>query len=185
MYLKIYAMPISHTLLLLFFAVILWTVVRVLLSAKAPGLFRPLSLCLFLLWCGAALTITLFSREPTLREVSLLPFRQLIRFAQSRNPEILRMLWMNMLLFFPAGLLLPDVFGVSELKKAAFLSLLFGAVFGFIIESAQWIFALGLAETDDILTNTLGALAGAGTWGFSLYLIRIIRNKRKVKHEHG
>ena len=76
--------------------------------------------------------------------------------------ELLRSNFMNVALFFPAGLaaceLLPK--GWRCRKKLFFI----GVLFLFLsagIEFCQFCFALGQAETDDVIHNVLGAITGA------------------------
>lgn len=70
----------------------------------------------------------------------------------------------NILLFVPFGLLFP---------KKNWTSVLIGAaVFSIIIEVSQWIFKLGLAEFDDVISNTLGVAIGFIFWLCIAVLLR-------------
>ena len=66
----------------------------------------------------------------------------------------------NILFFIPFGFLLP----VSSWKKA----LIAGFGFSLCIELAQYAGGLGLAELDDVICNTIGAVIGF----WLMYLIK-------------
>lgn len=78
------------------------------------------------------------------------------------NREIYRANYVNAVLFFPSGLLgfemLPKCW--SEGWKWLLTTVLL-ALFSACIEYAQYRHGLGLAEVDDVIHNTLGALLGA------------------------
>ena len=69
---------------------------------------------------------------------------------------------MNVFLFFPLGLTLsnalPSKWRCS--RRIAFTTLV-GFVLSASIEFTQYRFSLGLAETDDVICNTLGAFVGS------------------------
>lgn len=77
------------------------------------------------------------------------------------NVEIYRSNFMNAVLFYPAGLLtfslLPEKWP-RWCRGALTLALLCAASAG--IEQAQYVYALGRVEVDDVFHNSLGALAG-------------------------
>lgn len=61
----------------------------------------------------------------------------------------------NLAFFVPLGVLL--FVGVRDVRKATLLGLGLSAA----VEAAQYVFALGRTDIDDLLFNTLGALLGA------------------------
>ena len=77
---------------------------------------------------------------------------------------------LNILLFVPAGLLLPQVsayllriktkFRFTNILKFAAISLLISL----IIEGSQLAFRLGVFEVDDLIKNTLGGVIGYIIW---------------------
>ncbi|MGN1195901.1 MAG: VanZ family protein [Acutalibacteraceae bacterium] len=68
----------------------------------------------------------------------------------------------NIVIFIPIGFFLP--FALGE-KKSSFLSaFVFGFVLSFFAEGCQYVFSLGVCETDDLINNTLGAVVGFGLW---------------------
>lgn len=69
--------------------------------------------------------------------------------------------FMNTILFYPVGLfgseLLPNRW--KYVQKAVLIGIIF-ALMSLGIEFCQYRYALGLAEVDDVIHNTLGALLG-------------------------
>lgn len=133
---------------------------------------------LFFLSTAVVLYTTLLTRTSGGYEAILTPFAALA--AARVQPELYREMLMNVFLFFPLGLTLSNALphrwnrwlriGVTTLA-----SCLLSAG----IEYAQYRFALGLAETDDVLCNTLGALLGAA----SLLVAHAIEShKERARH---
>lgn len=91
---------------------------------------------------------------------SILPFHSYREAISNENREILRSNFMNVALFYPAGLLgasvLPNKW--PSWTRWVILAVLAAASVG--VESAQYCFALGRCEVDDIIHNTLGAFLG-------------------------
>lgn len=68
---------------------------------------------------------------------------------------------MNVLLFVPLGMLLPELFPADcPLSRRLLVTGLTSLALSTGIELMQWCRTLGTAETDDVLANTLGALLG-------------------------
>jgi len=120
------------------------------------------NLALMLLMTAATLYATLFSRAEGSTGLILAPFASLT--AARVQPEIYREMLMNVFLFFPLGLTLSN----ALLRKwhrwgRIALTTLVGCILSAGIEYAQYRYALGLAETDDVICNTLGAFLGAAS----------------------
>lgn len=115
--------------------------------------------------CAAAFIIlyaTILNRTPGNYELILTPFAALS--AARQQPELYREMLMNVFLFFPLGLTLSNALPRTWhcwLRIA--LTALTGCVLSAGIEYAQYRFALGMAETDDVICNTLGAFVGASS----------------------
>ena len=126
---------------------------------------RPLLSILLVVLVSVILISTLFTRSG--RAEALTPILALFESYKTvlngGNPELLRSCFMNMVLFYPVGLL---AFVLLPQKWAPYLKiLLIGLTFGLLsagIECAQYVYALGQAEVDDVLHNTLGAVIGSG-----------------------
>ncbi len=97
------------------------------------------------------------------RTISIIPFSSLLDMINN-NISLVRIIENvlgNIVLFIPFGLLLPIV--INEKSKKI---LLYGFGTSVFIEIAQFIFALGSSDIDDILFNTLGVIVG-----YTLYII--------------
>ena len=124
---------------------------------------KPVIGLLLLIAISVILAATLLNRTERGEGLapSWIPFASYIKVMQGENPELLRSCFMNVALFYPAGLL-----GAVLLPRkwhSVWRILLTGLVFMLIstgIEYAQHIFALGQPEVDDIIHNTLGAVIG-------------------------
>ena len=165
MYLSIYGMSFLKTIFFLAAFSCLWYAGKRLAQKYAPQIhsWRWLAVSGLVLWAYCVLKYTLFSRETSAQTAIWMPFQQLWRFRQSGDTEILRMLWMNILLFVPLGIFLPELFPAQRRTRSkVVLTVGFAMLLSLGIELAQWHWQLGQAETDDVIANTLGALLGCG-----------------------
>ena len=127
--------------------------------------WRPVNGLLFLVMVGAILHATLFwGREPGERLALLEPL-QTLRLARL-YPELYREMLMNVFLFLPLGLaacqLMPETWHPGA-RAAGALGL--GLALSLCVETAQYLWGLGIAETDDVLCNTLGTALGTLSLG--------------------
>lgn len=131
--------------------------------------------------CAAVFIIlyaTILNRTPGNYELILAPFASLT--AARVQPELYRALLMNVFLFFPLGLTLSNALPRKWHRwSRIILTTLVGCALSAGIEYAQYRCALGLAETDDVICNTLGAFIGST----SLLIARAIEKSReRVRH---
>lgn len=131
--------------------------------------WRMASLLLLMLWTAAVLWATVLGREDGQCELfQAVPFHSYRQVLLGGNREILRSSFMNVLLFFPAGLLfagqLPQ--RLRSIQKLVCTILIF-SLFSLGIELTQFTRRLGLGEIDDVLHNTLGASLGMTTFGLA------------------
>jgi glycopeptide antibiotics resistance protein len=113
-------------------------------------------------WLLVVVRTCLIVRSTGLRQWSLTPLNSYITVLHGGNPERLRSNFMNVLLFYPAGL----VAGSLLRRKLWRLVGLF-VIVSLAIELMQFAFCLGLAELDDVLHNTLGGCLGLlSAWQF-------------------
>lgn len=108
---------------------------------------------------AATLTDRIASAAP--QTPQLLPFQSYRAFFAGENEELLRSNLMNVLLFFPAGLFAGALIPRGRRLLPILGIVLAAALLSAGIEVLQYRFALGFAETDDVIHNTLGALLGA------------------------
>lgn len=67
---------------------------------------------------------------------------------------------LNVFLFLPLGIFMP--FSLPErTKNKVRITILFGMMLSVGIETMQYLFGMGLCETDDVIHNTLGAALGS------------------------
>ena len=125
---------------------------RVLEGSRAGGCTKGVSRDkrkVILLVCSVAIILycTILTRDIGAKQIFKGPLWEL------RN-EMWRDISLNILLFVPFGFACGSIFGRR--------SVLMGLVFSILIETAQYIGALGYTEVDDVINNTIGA--GLGFW---------------------
>ena len=142
----------------------------VLLTAFWAGISIPMNNhrkvwnCVNLIaWAATTLFIIKWTliRSSHKQKVSLIPFYTFI--AARSSPELYRSLVANYLLFIPFGLCLPFILSVVFPRKKVSpvkLTIALAFVFSITIEVCQYVFSVGLCETDDVIFNTLGAASG-------------------------
>lgn len=94
------------------------------------------------------LVITLFSREVQMEKaISVIPFAYIDSLDKIRGNV------MNILLFYPLGILS----GTKWKRKRV---ILIGTILSLEIEISQYLWNLGYAEIDDVINNTIGMALG-------------------------
>lgn len=169
----IYALPLPFVLFVILVATVIWPIV------VGSGRKRiPINFTLFAVSLVVIAYITLFCRAEGNIDIVLTPF-QFIHTAKEQ-PEAYRSALMNVFLFFPLGLTLSNALPRRWNRWLRIgVTTLAGCLLSAGIEYAQYRFALGLAETDDVLCNTLGALLGAA----SLLVAHAIEShKERARH---
>lgn len=125
--------------------------------------WRRVIVLLLFIWLAVILAATLTGRTEGTVAASpeLIPFHSYRAVMAGANPEILRSNFMNVVLFYPAGLLAAELCPArwSRIKRVVIVTLLF-ILLSAAIEFCQYCFALGLVEIDDVIHNGFGALAG-------------------------
>lgn len=113
--------------------------------------------CVFIVW------YTLFTRKatatPSIDMRFMWSYREMLAGDLNWKKDVLQNV-LNIAFFVPFGILFP-------LKKW-YVVLISACAFSVLIESAQYLFKLGLCELDDVICNTLGAMIGF----WSVLLIR-------------
>lgn len=119
----------------------------------------------------AVLFIALLSREPGSRDmVSLIPFSTFGSSAQSHAYVV-----ENIIMFIPYGFLLPLLW--ERMRNFCFC-LLMAFITSLTIEVTQVVTKMGYGQTDDIITNVLGAAIGLGI----LYFIQKLKLYLSISH---
>ena len=155
----IYAIPLHMVILLMLALLIVWAMLSLHQNQRKRSIIN-LVLCSI-----TALTIlyaTILTRTPGDYKPILTPFATFT--AALQQPELYREMLMNVFLFFPLGLTLSNALPRKWHRWGRIiLTTLVGCALSAGIEYAQYRYALGLAETDDVICNTLGAFLGAAS----------------------
>ena len=171
----IYALPMWFVIFLMTTFIILWTYLSVKhFTHTWSGINAAISM-------GAAFSIfyaTILTRTSGAYKLILSPFATFT--AARQQPELYREMLMNVFLFFPLGLTLSNALPQKWYYWGRIiLTTLVGCILSAGIEYAQYCYALGMAEVDDVICNTLGAFIGST----SLLIAHAIEKSReRVRH---
>lgn len=166
-----YCLPILEAVLLTILATVAFLILESLFGNKPY--WRTVLSILFFCWVAIVFRGTLGHRIEggNILAPILIPFASYYTALNGGSNEIYRTNFMNIVLFYPAGLfgcgLLPTQWRMF--RKVLLLSSLFMLV-SIGIEYTQYHFGMGLAETDDVIHNTLGTILGAIACSISIKL---------------
>lgn len=171
----IYIQPMALIIMAILLTGLLWSIARNLISNRIWG---RLNVVMTALAAIIILYATVLSRTPGRYDIILTPFAAFT--AAHRQPELYREMLMNVFLFFPLGLTLSNALPSKwRCRRRIAFTTLVGFVLSASIEFTQYRFSLGLAETDDVICNTLGAFVGST----SLLLAHAIEKiKERARH---
>ena len=158
---RIYVMPLNRVVVIMLAAVVIWAGLGQVTGKheKVEKYWIWTNKILCICACLIIVRMTLWGRTPGQRILVLMPFHTLTTI--SYNNEAIRTLIMNMALFLPLGLTLPYVFAnVKDARRKWIYCMLVGCGISIAVELVQYCFALGQAETDDVICNTLGCGLG-------------------------
>lgn len=162
LFLWFYCLSISDAVLLVFAVSAGYLILRHWFIGTR--LWRPLSALLFFGWLAVIAAATLTGRTHSAAPVApvLTPFHSYRTVLAGGNRELLRSNFMNVILFYPAGLLACELLpqGWSRGNRILLVAVLF-ALASAGIEFCQYFCGFGQPEADDVIHNTLGALIGA------------------------
>jgi len=153
---------------------ILWTLLSLLAyRVGRKRLWDRLCGWIAFLFVAVLLYMTLVSRTEGDRSGAVLRPFYTFYLARKVSREYYREMLMNVFLFFPLGLTLP--FGLGRRRRPLLLAIGIGAGLSAGIEILQFVFALGLAEVDDVIMNTLGTMIGSLAYGMT----RVFSRRRR------
>ena len=166
-YLWVYRLPVEDVPLCAVFAAMIF----ITLCRKYAGKrwLRPGIGGLLAGWFLVVLWTTVINREPGSYESSWIPLHSYWLLITVGKGELYRSCLMNVLLFYPAGLLLAGLLPQRLRDRRGMLCTV--VCFGLLslsIELCQHFLQLGTAEVDDVLHNTLGAAAGFAAFHLDL-----------------
>lgn len=153
----IYTQPLSRVIITMTITIAIWGYVRTKLCDKRWNIANALLACCMVM---AILCITIMGRTTGERTLVLKPFASLA--AARTQSEAYRELLMNIFLFFPLGLTLSNALPQRWGRWWRIgLTVITGLLLSAGIEYIQYRFALGVAETDDVICNTFGVFFGS------------------------
>ncbi len=167
---SIYAWQLPTVLIIAGIMLIAWTLINRYLPGKLGKVFNYIV-------TAANFTVIVFFTMSNRTVRAERPYR-LIPFAHYFTSQSgIETLWLNAFFFLPLGLSLPYILPEKIRHKAA-TTILAALAFSAMIEAIQYIFALGLCETDDVIMNTLGAAIGTVS-----YIVCTKLRKNEVNHD--
>lgn len=159
MFQSIYSKPLLSIILSIAIAVVVWGYLRTKVQRRRWTIANLVLSCVVAI---AILYATILTRTPGDYKPILTPFATFT--AALQQPELYREMLMNVFLFFPLGLTLSNALPRKWHRwLRIILTTLVGCALSAGIEYAQYRCTLGLAETDDVICNTLGAFLGAAS----------------------
>ena len=170
-FLWFYCLPLLNAVVVVGLASVTFLLVRSWLVRRSiwkPFVSIAFLACLVVIFAG-----TIGDRVPSQQAIQpqWIPFHSYRAVLAGANQEILRSNFMNVVLFYPAGMcfceLLPKNW--SRIRRVALTGLLFLCLSAGV-EWGQYCFSIGQTEMDDVIHNSLGALLGAlvGTISFPI-----------------
>lgn len=173
----IYVQPLTTIILWILVLVVVWGVGSYRLENKRwwrIGNTVGMAIAIY-----GILLFTVFRRgEESIEAPSLIPFHSFIE-AQVQSEKYREML-MNVFLFVPFGLTVPNVVYKRDLWSAV-ITVISAFVLTVAIEFTQYYFHLGRCEVDDVIMNTLGAAVGASSYIISWKRRQATENRKKPK----
>lgn len=170
---RIYILDISTILITIPILLLVWSVI----GAAFYKYMRIIGAVMAVIAVGAILYITVLSRGESGAGADFVPFSSFER--AKIQPEMYRSMLMNVFLFVPLGLSLPFIFGGST-RKRILLTIMAGLLLSITVEAIQFFAHLGMAETDDVICNSVGTAIGSCAYLLSL-LWRKLFNKTKER----
>ena len=154
-----YNNPWSSREILFFSCILLLTVIIVYQCVHREKInkLQALAILAEVIFLGIVFASTVFTRTGSVRQYELAPFwswRDIIRY---HDRQLLKENFLNCILLFPAGALLPLIMNHKVKWQHA---LAFGVLVSAVIESSQLIMMRGLFEWDDMIHNGLGCMIG-------------------------
>lgn len=160
-FLWFYCLSMSKAVLLLLLVTGAYLMVR--WQFGKMRLWRAGIALVLLAWLVVIAVITLADRTPGAIPAApeLIPLHSYRAVMAGENSELLRSNFMNVVLFYPVGLLGCDMLpGRWSRKRRFFLIAVLCVLLSLGIECSQYLFVLGQAEADDVIHNGLGAFLG-------------------------
>lgn len=129
-------------------------------------MFTNICRVIFAVYLAVFLWLAVFSRSVGANRIlRLTPFagylRVLINYATF---DVLKQIFENILAFIPFGVLFCQSVKLKTDGRFYLKGAAAGAAFSVAVETVQYVFSIGFAETDDVINNTLGCVIGCGVY---------------------
>ncbi|MCH5210472.1 MAG: VanZ family protein [Oscillospiraceae bacterium] len=117
---------------------------------------------IFIIYLAVLLRITVFRSGFSIMnafsggEINIIPIADLIKVFLSDKRYFIYLFFGNIVWFVPFGFLLKRLTRLPVIKI-----IFFGFLLSLFIETMQFIFGVGVSETDDLILNTIGVIVGA------------------------
>ena len=153
----IYKLPLIAVFLFMVLVLVVWGRLSAHIAAKR---WQRGNLVLTALMAAAILYATILIRSEGSTGLILTPFATIV--AARQQLELYREMLMNVFLFFPLGLTLSNALPRKwHCWVRIAITTFVGCILSVGIEHVQYCYALGMAEVDDVICNTLGASIGS------------------------
>lgn len=155
----IYKLPLDYIIRAMFLWIMIWSLLGWFCKKKSRGniIWKCGNTLILLSIIIIVMRITLYNRSTGESEVILIPFHS---FIEARvQPEMYRSMLMNVFLFFPIGLLLPNVLP-DRWNYSVVITIVFAFLLSSSVEFLQYRYQLGRVEIDDVICNTFGCVVG-------------------------
>jgi len=116
-------------------------------------------------------------RERLMLHMNPLGFLKTVDFSQGFNYGWFWELILNIIVFIPFGILLPNLFRGRAVVLKTFLASLF---FSALVEISQYLTIIGAWDTLDVIANSLGGLLGGIIYAIFARLIRLPKILYKI-----
>lgn len=158
-FLQIYTQPLYLVVAEMILLIILWAWFK---NKYGKRLWWKLfNSAVFIIAVFAIFYTTLYSRTESYQVPVFIPLHS---FYQAKTqPEMYRVMLMNIFLFEPIGLSLPNI--LPKKVHPVAVTIIIAILLSVLIETAQYYFCLGRCEIDDVIMNTLGAASGGIAYG--------------------
>ena len=132
---------------------------------------KRIAIVIFVAYCIFIVWYTLFTRTANIERTAdfrfMWAYREMLTGDANWKKDVIQNL-SNIAFFIPYGILFP--------VKKCYVVLVSSFVFSVLIETAQYVYRLGLCELDDVICNTLGAMIGFWiVFGF----LKVIKDKHE------
>lgn len=179
---------VLSSVFLWFYCLPLWKAAAIVLTCSGGFLlldrrlrerrgWRPMMLAMLAVWLTGVLWTTLLGRETGDGQGMILaPLHSWYTVLSGGEIELIRANMMNVLLFFPGGVVMERLLSAGWSGKRRLLTVAAAlAAVSLAIELCQGMGQLGRAETDDVLHNALGGWLG-GLFGWRCFRPRSSHN---------